>query len=593
MTGRAAKTAAAVALAIASVATAVAVGPGIRATDPLTELGVLDLGTGAPRDRVRADGDVREDENLYLVSPNGVALVTVPLQLPRRAGARTLLRLWAYGSDSVRTRVVLVSDGSRRVLGDAGTWVGEVFDVTRQATAGSARLEVTSVNRGPLEWPFLDRVAPVVAPRTAVVTAATWEVALLVLLAATAFLAICGRLARHWPLPLALAAFVALVWHRIPPTSDYLLPLASIPTWNDAVSASWLQFHDGLLWGSWIGVSSLAVQVYHAFTPIVGDAAVSARTAALLAALLAVAAVYALGNRAAGRLGAVVATLIALAASPLRDAVVDGGSLPVLLLAGAVFAYCLHACLARATPLAAAMLAGGLSLVALADPLWLPGAAVALPLVVLVRGEPGARLRSLGVGALTALVLLAPHLASTAAQNDSRPFADVDARARMARNAEFAGKGHGAPSVAESLRDPLGGRPVTLAGYLLGDHSPGQLVGGTLRGGQETLSAFGAGGSALGAIVFALALLGVAYVLLLPGLRLLVLVPLLVALPALFVAGQTDTDAFAAGAVWWPALPVSASILVYAAVRLAQPTATPRLARWRLQAQQRFQGRRA
>lgn len=593
-TGRTATTAVAAAVALAALVTALAVGPGIRASAPLTEDGALDLGTGAPPDRVRAHGDVREDERGYLAAANGNARVIVPLQLPRRSGARTLLRIWAYGSETARTRVDLVAaDGSRRPLGEPESWVGETFDVTRLAGAGGARLEVTSDNDQSAEVLVLDRVAPVVAPDSAVITATTWQVALLVLLTAGALLAACGRLRRHWPLPLALAGFAALSWARIPPTSLDQLPLSSIPTWNDAVAGSWLGFHDGLLWGSWTGVSSLAVQLYHAFTPIVGDAAVSARSAALLAMLLALAVIYALGNRAAGRLGAVVATLIALACAPLRDAVVDGSSLPVLVLAGALLAYCLHACLAKATPLAAALLGAALAIATLAEPLWLPGAVLALPVVVLVCGEPGARLRALGAGTLVALVLLGPHLASTAAQNDGRLFADVDVRAVAARNAEFAGQGHGAPSVLEALRDPLGGRPVTLAGYVFGDHSLGQVVGGTLSGGQEALSAFGAGGSALGGIAFALALLGVAYVLLLPRLRLLVLVPLLVALPALFVAGRTPADAFAAGAVWWPALPVSAAILGYAAVRLAEPRLAPSLSTLRLPARRRVRGQRA
>jgi hypothetical protein len=591
--GRTAATAVAVALALATVATALVVGPGIRATHPLTEVGTLDLGTASPPDGVLARGDVRENENGYLAAPNGRARVIVPLELPRRPDARTLLRIWAYGSATARTHVVLVAaDGSRHPLGDPVGWAGKTFDVTRLAGGTGDRLVVTHVNDQTSDVLFLDRVAPVVAPRAAVATAATEGVVLLVLLTAAALLAACGRLRRHWPLPLALASFVALTWHRIPPTSLDQLPLASIPTWSDAVTGSWLGFHDGLLGGSWIGVSSLAVQLYHAFTPIVGDAGVSARSAALLAMLLALAAIYALGNRAAGRLGAVVATLIALACTPLRDAVVDGSSLPVLVLAGALLAYCVHACLARATALAAALLGAALALAVLANALWLPGAVLALPIVVLVCGEPGSRLRALGAGTLVALILLGPHLASTAAQNDGRLFADVDAAAVAARNAEFAGEGHGAPSVLEALRAPLGGRPVTLAGYVFGDHSLGQGAGGTLSGAHEALSAFGAGGAALGGIAFALALVGVAYVLLLPRLRLLVLVPLLVALAALFVAGQTPADAFAAGAVWWPALPASAAILGYAAVRLAQPRLGG-LTRLRFRAQHRPEEQRA
>jgi hypothetical protein len=192
------------------------------------------------------------------------------------------------------------------------------------------------------------------------------------------------------------------------------------------------------------------------------------------------------------------------------------------------------------------------------------------------------------------LILLGPHLASTAAQNNGRPFADVDARAVAARNAEFAGGGHGAPSAAELTRAPTAtGQPVTLGGYVFGDHSLAQVLGSTLSGGQKALSAFGAGGSALGALAFAFSLLGVAYVLILPRLRLMVLVPLIVALPALFVAGRIRTDYFGAGAVWWPVLPVSAAILMYAVVQLARPWLEPRLAAARTRVRRRVDARTA
>src|SRR4029079_11419793 len=135
------------------------------------------------------------------------ARVTVPLVLPSRPGAETLLRLWVYGSEAVKTNVVLIAaDGSRHPLGSAGIWVGKTFDVSGLAGDRLARLKVTSVNHLAAEAIFFDRVAPVLAPDTAVVTASTWSVALLVLLTAAALLAIFGRLRRHWPLAPALAA---------------------------------------------------------------------------------------------------------------------------------------------------------------------------------------------------------------------------------------------------------------------------------------------------------------------------------------------------------------------------------------------------
>ena len=259
------------------------------------------------------------------------------------------------------------------------------------------------------------------------------------------------------------------------------LPPASIPTWDNAVGASWFGFHDGLLWGSWIGVSSLATQLFHAFGPIVGDAPVSARSAALLAALLALAAVYALGHRAAGRLGAVAAALIAIAATPLRDAAVDGGSLPVLVLAGALLAYALHAlpgqghtarrrrCWPRGSRWPHWPSPSGSRV-----PSWRCRSSC-WPAVSAARAR-----RALGAGALVAAILVGPHLASTAAQNDGKPFADVSARAIAARNAEFAGGGHGAPLGRGGVARSALGDPVTLGGYVFGEHSLAQVAGGTL-----------------------------------------------------------------------------------------------------------------
>ncbi len=579
-------TVAAIVLATAAVVTAIFVGPGIRATGPLVQMSAVRLGTSAPAGEQQARGDVQKNRDGFLVKAHGTAYVTVPLDLPVETRGKTLLRLWVYGSSEVRTSVVLVAaDGSRRSLGNTGVWTGKALDVTDLVGGGTSRLEVTSVNHLAAPVLFIDGVAPVLGPNTAIATASTWSVALLVLLVGAALLAVFRRLGRHWPLPPALAAFAALVWPHIPPESLDPLPVASMAIWNDVLSASWFGFHNGLLWGSWNGVSSLAVQLYHAFVPIVGNATVSARSAALLAGLLAVAAIYALGHRAAGRIGAVAAVLIALAAAPLRDAAVDGSALPVLVLVGTLVLYGLHACLAKATPLAVALLAAGLSLAVLAEPLWLPGAVVALPIVVLAYRERGSRWRALGAGVLVALILVGPHLVSTAAQNNGRLFADVDARAVAARNAEFSGGGHGAPSPAVLQRDPTAiGEPVTLGGYVFGDHSLGQVVGSTLTGGQRALSAFGAGGSALGVLAFAFGLIGVFYVLILPRLRGLVLVPLLVALPALFVAGRITTDDFGAGAVWWPVLPVSAAILAYAAAHLTWSWLEPRLAAARTRA---------
>ncbi|MDQ3678650.1 MAG: hypothetical protein M3401_17935 [Actinomycetota bacterium] len=568
-------------LVVLACLTAVLVGPSIHASGELREVGAQDLGTANSPARAEIRGSATEDENGYRVRPRGQATVTLPVTLVAPGDGRSLLRIWAYGPERVTTTVVLrTADGSRRTLGRADNWVGETFDVTADATAGTAaRLEVTSHNTTTDSTLFFDRVGPVSAPASLSITASSWSVGLLVLLVSAALLAVASRLRRHWHLSVLLAGAVTLLWTDIPSKSLEPLSPTVAPTWEAARNASWSGFHDGLLWGSWKGLSSLAVQVFHAFTPIVGTAPGSARAASLLAAICALAAIYALGNRAAGRLGGIVAFGCAIAAAAFREAAVDGETVAVLVLAGALAGYALHASLAEATPLAIGLLACGVVLLTLADPVWLPGGLAMLLIAALVCGRPGERRRIAGIGLIAVVVLLTPHLASTARQSSGSLFANVSARAIEARNVEFLGSGHGSATPAEAARDPFAGEPVSLPGYLFGDHSISQVIGGTLSGGQESLAAFGKrGDSGLpGSLAFLLVVLGVIYVLVLPRLRLLMLLPPLVVAPSLFIAERADGNALAAGAALWPAMLACAGILAYAAMQLARPVIEPRL----------------
>ncbi|MGH2917268.1 MAG: hypothetical protein ACRDLS_01515, partial [Solirubrobacteraceae bacterium] len=271
--------------------------------------------------------------------------------------------------------------------------------------------------------------------------------------------------------------------------------------------------------------------------------------------------------------------LLAAGAAELHDAVLDGAPLPALVLAGALFGYALHACLAEATRPAIVMLGAAAALLALAEPAWLPGALVVLLIVALTRAVRPHRLKIAGAGLLAVLVCLVPHLASTASQNEGRPFADMDARAVTARNAEFAGDGHGAPTAVELSRDPLSGRPVDLAGYLFSDHSASQFAGGALAGGQDSITAFNqtADAGVLGILAFVVAAAGALFVLLLERLRLLVLLAPLVVAPTLFIAANTAADPAAAGAVLWPVMLACAGILAYTGARLAHPLLEPYL----------------
>ena len=199
----------------------------------------------------------------------------------------------------------------------------------------------------------------------------------------------------------------AALWHEIAGAAFLPLALDSAATWQAATSASWLGLHDGALWGSWTGLSSLAVQLAHAFTPIVGTGSSSARAAALPTALLALAAIYALVARAAGRAAALLALVLALAAGGFRADVIAAAPLPALVLAGAVFGYALHACIARATTAAIAVLGAAAALLAIAEPAWGAGALAAVVVVALARAPSGSRLRLAGAGLLAAAVCLA------------------------------------------------------------------------------------------------------------------------------------------------------------------------------------------
>jgi hypothetical protein len=557
-------------------------GPGMHASGTLTEVGPLELGEAATPATAVKRGSVSENVDGFRVAAGGEGVVSIPLTLPRPYEGRTLLRIWAYGPPGVRTTAVLrAADGSERTLGRASSWVGERFDVTEQARLGAVRLRVRGENATSQPVLFFDRIAPVAAPGSLKPRAPAWAVGLLVLLVTATLLELAGRLRRHWVLAPLLGLTAAALWNDVVSRAFEPLGAEASATWSAATEASWFGFHDGLLWGSWTSLSSLAVQVFHAFTPIVGTAPVSARAAALLTALLALAALYAFGHRAAGRLGGVLAILLAVVAVGFRDAVVAGTPLPALVLAAALFGYALHACLVNASPVALVMLGLCGALLALAEPTWLPGTLLVVVAVALACAERPLRWRAAVAGVLAVLVCVVPHLASTASQNDGRMLANIQARAVAARNAEFLGRGHGAAAPQQLARDPLAGRPVGLTSYLLSDHSASQLVGGVLSGGQRSITAFNKTdrGGVIGTLAVLVTLAATIFVLLLTRLRWLVLpMPLIVA-PTLFITARAPFDPAAAGAALWPAMLVSTGILAFAVARLASPRLAPYLAR--------------
>ena len=95
-------------------------------------------------------------------------------------------------------------------------------------------------------------------------------------------------------------------------------------------------------------------------------------------------------------------------------------------------------------------------------------------------------------------------------------------------------------------------------------------MGGSLSGAQDALDAFAERKESrlAGLIAFVLALAGSVYLLILPRLRQLLLLPLLIAAPALFFVSRGAMASFAGGAAIWPAFAIAAGVLAYAAAHL-------------------------
>jgi len=195
-----------------------------------------------------------------------------------------------------------------------------------------------------------------------------------------------------------------------------------------------------------------------------------------------------------------------------------------------------------------------------------------MTIIVLAYAPHGQRWRLLAVGLLAFVVLLLPNRVSTAHQNEGNLAGDISRRATFVRNVEFAGRGHGAPaSEAERARRPFSGEKAGLAEYLMGDHSVTVVAGGTLSGLYDSLSAAARRHQTklVGALAFALCVLGFVYLLIVPRLRLLVLLPVLLAVPEFFFTSRDGVPAFEAGAAVWPSFVVAGGVLLYVLVQFA------------------------
>jgi hypothetical protein len=216
-----------------------------------------------------------------------------------------------------------------------------------------------------------------------------------------------------------------------------------------------------------------------------------------------------------------------------------------------LFLFVIHASLAEVSMAVVILLAITGALVVLTDPLWLAGVALTLVFLTLAYARSPAyeRFRLAGVGLIALTLLILPNRLSVGNQHGGNLFGDLTDRATIAAS--------GSGSHASSRR-------IGMATYLF-DRSPTAFAGGALRGLDRSLNAsrhHGQSGLA-GLVSFAIAGLGTLILLVIPRLRLLALLPLLIAVPTLFLASRNAEDVFAAGVPLWCAMLIGGALLVY------------------------------
>ena len=557
-----------VGLLVVTAAVSVLVVPELAVDGSPRDLRAFDFDPGADPPRTTRTGTISSNENGYVIDGQAAGQTAFPLRARYRRGRRTIVRIWAYGPRPLEVEVAVSGGGGRpRSLGRPDQWIGKVFDVTEEARAGRLRMQVTVTNPTKTPTLFLDRLVVAEAPERAVSSVGALPMSSwIVLLLATAMAA--GHLLRrHWPLLVGAGIGMYVFWSEIRDVSLTSLEGQASALWPASTGADWLDLETGLLSGSFGGLSSLTVQLFHSLSALLGEGAVGARGASALIAIASLAAIYALGNRVAGRWAGAIALSIALLADPFREAAVSGAATTTLILAAALLAYATHACLAEASRQAIAILglAGGLAV--LANPLWLPGVVAAVALLALRYAPPGERRRILGIGLLVLFVFLLPNRLSTAEQAEGDVLADVRERATAAATLEF----NGARQTDELLPledlslETFQRKPIGLFEYLFSEHSVSVVIGGTLSGANDVLDSFTVREESrlAGLIAVALALLGALYALALARLRMLVIVPLIIALPELFFVSRGASIPFAGGAIVWPAFVASGGLLAF------------------------------
>jgi hypothetical protein len=360
---------------------------------------------------------------------------------------------------------------------------------------------------------------------------------------------------------LPVTVLAAITWPSVRAEAYAPLSPALDSLWGAAREANLLSLDRGLLWGSFGSQSHLTGQLLQLTTPLIGDGAAGARAASLLLAVLALTAVWWAAGRVAGLAGSIIATTGLLLVDGFRDAALADPAAVSLVLTGALFVGALHRTLGNRDVASYSWLAAAAALAVLSEPLLFPGLAVVLLLVAALRMSPEHRMGALRAGVLVLVVLLVGNRLSVSHQADGDVFGDVAQRAAVAH------------SVESNLPSPSPGDSEGMTSYILGDHSPGVVVGGTLEGTYQAVASIAERRESrlMGLITLVMVLTGSAFILCVPVLRWLLIAPTAAAAPVLFLVNRGAEAAFNAAAFWLPALLVSAAVLLYALGRVLRP----------------------
>jgi hypothetical protein len=488
-----------------------------------------------------------------------------------RPGERTVLLVTGGGGPATHTQLSLIDgSGHHHPLGHPVHWLEHRVDVSALAKGGHLRLEFAATNALAAPQLIADQVQVVTYPPDAVPRSKRWEVAVWVALAVLLALVALGRLRRDGVLVAATGLAAFLVWPSV--KAGAIEPLFS-DIWSSDVHAKWLDLDQGLLSGTFGSVSALAVQLFHALTPITGTGIGGARTASMLVGILALVAIYALGRQTVGPAAGLAVVACALLADPFRLSLSSGDSTGTLVLAASLFLIATHRVLMRGDRAAMIVLGAAGALAILAEPLWWPGVLAAIVLLAIRYVPRGQRRAALGAALLALIIISLPSRVSVANQSGGDLNGDVIAQATAARNVEFVGRGHGAPPDAQALAAaPTSGPRVGLGDYVFGDHSLSVVAEGVLSGAYDGLAAAAARPEAglAGLLAFVAEFLGVVFLLVLPRLRLLVVVPALLALVPWFFASRGVGQPFLMQTGFWPALLVGAGVMAYAVSEAAR-----------------------